>query len=122
MIRKEQFNSNEDYLSVLFHELAHSTMLENRCNRDGKKKLDYANEELVAEFNFVFLSQFSMLLYIRSDHTKYIKSWLKSCDNDKKAIEQAFKLAEKSSNYLVNAILETGKVNGNFQENLKKVA
>lgn len=123
MIRKEQFNSNEDYLSVLFHELAHSTMLENRCNRINKKKLDYANEELVAELTSVFLSQFfKVSFYIRNDHTKYIKSWLKSCDDDKKAIEQAFKLAEKASNYLVNAILETGKINGNFQENLKKVA
>ena len=123
MIRKEQFNSNEDYLSVLFHELAHSTMLENRCNRVNKKKLDYANEELVAELTSVFLSQFfKVSFYIRNDHTKYIKSWLKSCDDDKKAIEQAFKLAEKSSNFLVNAILETGKVNGDFQNNLKKVA
>jgi antirestriction protein ArdC len=60
-----QFKSGEDYYSVLFHELTHSTGHESRLNRKGVSGSDgqwsafgsqsYSKEELVAEMGAAFL-------------------------------------------------------------------
>ncbi len=104
MIEKNQFNSNSDYTSVLFHELAHWTKTEKRTNRE-KLKLPYSNEELVAEITSVFLSiYYGVELFPRENHTAYIQSWLKSCKDKKKSIYQAFQLAKKSSQFITEKI------------------
>lgn len=49
-----QFNCPNEYYSTAFHELAHSTIHENRCNRTLENESsffgneDYSREELVA--------------------------------------------------------------------------
>jgi antirestriction protein ArdC len=65
MPQPELFRSGEDYYSVLFHELTHSTGHESRLNRKGVSGSDgqwsafgsqsYSKEELVAEMGAAFL-------------------------------------------------------------------
>ena len=60
----------EEYYSVLFHELTHSTGHQTRLNRDGVTKPvhfashEYSKEELVAEMGACFLSSITGVDYI----------------------------------------------------------
>src|SRR5208337_1511759 len=64
--KPEQFQSGQDFYSVLFHELTHSTGHASRLNRKGISGSEgewsafgstpYALEELVAEMGAAFLS------------------------------------------------------------------
>jgi antirestriction protein ArdC len=66
MPKAESFRTAQDYYSVLFHELTHSTGHESRLNRKGVSGSEgewsafgstpYAREELVAEMGAAFLS------------------------------------------------------------------
>jgi antirestriction protein ArdC len=56
-----QYDIVEEYYSTTFHELTHSTMLKNRCDRTNDNILaafggdDYSREELVAELGATYL-------------------------------------------------------------------
>ena len=108
----EQFTRAEEYYSTAFHEATHSTMKENRCNRqeDRKGKLvafgseEYSKEELVAEIGSANILN---LLGIETDHsfqnsTAYIQSWIKALRNDVKMIVSASSKAEKATKYILN--------------------
>ena len=95
----EQFTDSNEYYSTAFHESVHSTMKENRCNRDEDRKgknvafgsQDYSREELVAELGS------TAILNIIGVETKdsfrnsaaYIQNWLSVLRNDVKFVVSA---------------------------------
>lgn len=107
----EQFTDSNEYYSTAFHESAHSTMKENRCNRAEDRKgknvafgsQDYSKEELVAEISS------ATILNIIGIETKgsftnsaaYIQNWLSVLRNDVKFIVSASSKAEKAVNYIL---------------------
>ncbi len=77
------FEKDQDYYSVLFHELTHSTRHESRLGqsetRKGGKSFgdnDYAKEELVAELGASLLCAEAGILYHTLDNSAaYLKNW-----------------------------------------------
>jgi len=97
---KEKFFSDEDYYSVLLHELTHWTMHEDRTNRQDKD-LSYAQEELVAELGSAFLCRLlNVSKTVRPDHAKYLNNWIEAIEDSEKAMVQAFSDAQKAVDYL----------------------
>ena len=90
------------YYSVLFHEHVHWTGHKSRCDRLGdKSKRGYAHEELVAEIGALLLcADLGITATIRPDHIKYIASWLKALDDDKRYIFSAGKLAQDAVEFM----------------------
>lgn len=73
---KEQFVSGETFYSTTLHEMAHSTILQDKCKRDIKKR---AREELVAELTAAFSgSCLGVNTFIDKGNCQYIKNWLES--------------------------------------------
>ncbi|WOE76721.1 ArdC family protein [Alterisphingorhabdus coralli] len=108
----DQQQAREGYYAILLHELTHWTGHKARCNRGlfGKDKMDYAREELVAEFGAAFLSaQLNITQHPRSDHAEYLKSWIAILKNDKKALFRASKLAGEAVDYLTSLQSEERK-------------
>ena len=107
----EQFTDSNEYYSTAFHESVHSTMKENRCNRDEDRKgknvafgsQDYSREELVAELGS------TAILNIIGVETKdsfrnsaaYIQNWLSVLRNDVKFVVSASSKAEKAVKYIL---------------------
>src|SRR4030095_16015875 len=88
-----QFKSGEDYYSVLFHELTHSTGHESRLNRKGVSGSDglwsafgsppYSPEELGVEMGAAFLcGQAGIVERTLDNSAGYIKSWLSRLKDD----------------------------------------
>lgn len=106
---RESFKNNETRLSVLLHEMAHSTGHESRLNRPVKNKfgsIEYAKEELNAELSSVFLenelgikmdSDSEML----KDHSNYVKSWISVLKNDPNELFVACANAEQITDFLM---------------------
>lgn len=93
----KQFDNAEEYYSVLAHEHIHWSGSDTRLKRD---KLNYAEEELVAEIG-AFLT--SMHLGVQSspkpNNLAYLKSWSKG-EINKMKIFSALSDAHKGVNYL----------------------
>jgi len=102
--RKELFLSTLDYYMTLLHELGHSTMDKSMLGRD----VNYigagrAKEELIAEFSATYLGaklRASPSETSLENHAAYIKSWLEYLRNDKKAVFNATKEAERICEHL----------------------
>ena len=105
------FENVEEYYSTSFHELTHSTMHPDRCNRaeerKGKKVAfgseEYSKEELVAEIGAATLVN---MIGLESDKSfknsvSYIQSWIGKLKNDKNLIVSASSRAEKAVNYIL---------------------
>ena len=106
MPSKESFFSIEEYYATLFHELSHSTGHVSRLGRKlGSKKssMDYAFEELIAEFSASYLCGISNIMTSKSidNHAAYIKSWHKRLSENPKYIVQACSKGMKSANYIL---------------------
>lgn len=105
---KINFNTIEDYYSVYFHELIHSTGNKNRLNRITESinfgNDHYAKEELIAELGSSFLCENFQLSnkHIMDNETAYIQSWIQSLENDPKMIVMASGKAQKAVNYFLN--------------------
>lgn len=107
----EQFTSANEYYSCAFHESAHSTMKEDRCNRaeDRKGKLvafgsaDYSKEELIAEIGSASLMNIIGIETSNSfkNSAAYIQNWLSVLRNDVKFIVSASSKAEKAVKYIM---------------------
>lgn len=102
------FVSSEDYYSTLFHEMIHSTAHSSRLNRTFGKKfgdLDYAKEELIAEFGAVFLSaQAGILWKTQKTHAAYLKNWqlaIQLMGEDSKLLMRSATEAQKAVDYLL---------------------
>jgi antirestriction protein ArdC len=110
---QKDFLSKELYYATLFHEIAHSTGHESRCNRDlsgsmrgGEDKLkSYAKEELIAETTRAFLQVHFGLntTEMEEQNAAYLKSWLKPPQDDPKMLWQIFSQAQKAFNFLLEA-------------------
>ena len=102
------FVSSEDYYSTLFHEMIHSTAHSSRLNRTFGKQfgdLDYAKEELIAEFGAVFLSaQAGILWKTQKTHAAYLKNWqlaIQLMGEDSKLLMRSATEAQKAVDYLL---------------------
>ena len=103
------FNSDEQYYSTIFHELAHSTGHESRLNRKEITEVnlfgshDYSKEELVAEMAAAFLCGASGIHPRTIENSAaYIQGWLKKLRNDKKFVVMAAAKAQKAADYTLN--------------------
>lgn len=112
MPQREQFKSAEDYYSVLFHELTHSTGHQSRLNRKGVSRSEgklaafgtdpYAKEELVAEMGAAFLcGQAGIVERTMDNSAAYIASWLERLKNDSKLVVQAAAQAQKAADFIL---------------------
>ena len=96
---KENFTGNEEYYSVLFHEMTHSTRHKKRLNRE---KPSVALEELVAEMGAAFLCSRSGIDNTLENSASYIDNWLRDFKKTENAnlIVQAGSKAQKAVNYI----------------------
>ena len=94
-----QFSDQSAFDATLLHELVHWSAPD-----VDRAKDDYAFEELVAELGSVFLCESLGIVYKIEHHATYLKSWLKSLQDDPKFIAKAARLAEKASGYLLSTL------------------
>ena len=105
-----QYEIAEEYYSTAFHELTHSTMHPDRCNRKAENKLaafgnaDYSREELVAEIGSAMLCNRVGIECEKAftNSVAYIQAWLKALKNDNRMITWAAARAEKAAKYILN--------------------
>lgn len=106
------FKSAQHYYGTAFHEMTHSTMHKDRCNRAEERfgkcvafgSKEYSKEELVAEIGSAFLcSHVGIDSNEIFDNSKaYIQSWIKKLHDDPKFIIEASSKAEKAAKYILN--------------------
>ena len=106
------FESPQNFYSVLYHEIVHSTKHASRLNdktRGGKKFGDkeYALEELVAELGACYMCAESGILFHTIDNSAaYLSSWnkklTKSIQEDKTFFLKAAARAQRASNYILD--------------------
>ena len=104
-----QYDSAAEYYSTAFHELTHSTLKANRCNREGENtraffgNADYSREELVAEMGAAMLCSHSGIDSDRAfrNSVAYIQNWMQALKNDPKMIVWAASRAEKAARYII---------------------
>jgi len=118
MPNPESFKTEQDYYSVLFHELAHATGHESRLNRKGVAGADgtwsafgspsYAQEELVAEMGAAFLcGQVGIVERTVENSAAYIASWLEQLKNDRKLIVSAAGKAQRAADFILGKVATT---------------
>ncbi len=106
---KGQFSSVNEFYSTAFHEMVHSTMTADRCNRDearfgGFGDKVYSKEELVAEIGACFLCDSVGIEGTFDNSASYINSWLKKLKDDSKFIVTAAGKAEKAVEYIMKGV------------------
>lgn len=108
----ERFRSGEDYYSVLFHELTHSTGHESRLNRKSVSGSDghwsafgsqsHSKEELVAEMGAAFLCGHAGIVERTLENSAaYVQGWLGRLKDDPKLVVQAAAQAQKASDFIL---------------------
>lgn len=105
---KEFENPNEFY-SVLFHEMIHSTGHKSRLNREGitntiKFRSDsYSKEELIAEIGSAMLCSKAGIIKETIDNSaSYINHWLNVLKEDKRFIVKVSQQSQKAVDYILN--------------------
>jgi len=115
MPKLETFKQSEDYYSVLFHELVHSTGHEDRLNRSEVTNTnffgshEYSKEELTAEIGACFVSSIAGIDQDFENSVAYIGGWLEKLKNDKKFIVYASGRAQKAADFILNIKHERGE-------------
>lgn len=100
---KSQFDDGARYYATALHELGHWTGHESRLKRDLGHPFGsegYAKEELRAEIASMLLGDELGIGHDPSQHTAYIKSWIRALEDDPMEIFRAAADAEKITNYL----------------------
>ncbi len=104
---KAAFDRIEDYYSILYHELVHSTGHVNRLAR--REVVDrvrfgsdrYSQEELVAEIGAAMLCDIAGIADITIENqTAYVAGWLRRLGDNNKWIVQASSKAQKAVEYI----------------------
>jgi antirestriction protein ArdC len=102
------FYRDEQFYSVLFHELTHATGHARRLNRHSKfpnqrfGSADYSQEELVAEMGASYLCAHCGIENVTIDNSAaYIENWLSVLKNDRKFFLQACSYAQYASDYIL---------------------
>jgi antirestriction protein ArdC len=103
------FHSSEEFYSMLFHELAHSTGHQSRVGREGFENPvqfgsdSYSKEELVAECTAAMLCGVTGIGIRTLDNSAaYLKTWIARLKSDSKLIVQAASAAQKAADYIRN--------------------
>lgn len=104
-----QYAEVEEYYSTTFHELVHSTMKKERCDRTKENVMstfgskNYSREELVAELGSAMLCTKTGLDSEKAfeNSVAYIQGWLKALSNDNKMIVWAAARAESAARYII---------------------
>jgi antirestriction protein ArdC len=106
-----QFESEEERIATLLHELAHwgerNIIAYQRPGKD--ERAEYAFGELVAEMTACFLCRACGVPSDIKNHESYIGYWLKAMKNDPAYIFQASKMASQ----IADGILERAGINVN---------
>jgi antirestriction protein ArdC len=92
----------------MIHHSGHETRL-NRITSTSFGSIEYAKEELVAEFGAAILSAHFGLTY-ETNHAAYIKGWLTDLKDDKQAIYNAITKAQKAVDYILKTTEEKKEV------------
>lgn len=101
------FEDGPGYYSTLFHEMGHSTMHPDRCNREEARghafgTPDYSREELVAELTSAYLlGECGLLPGEIENSAAYIKGWSRALADDKRMIITAASKAQAAANYIL---------------------
>ena len=104
-----QFHSQAEYYSTLFHELTHSTGHTSRLNRPtvaGASSFgshNYSKEELVAEMGAAFLCGEAGIENEAAlkNSASYLDGWRKKLKTDSKVVIQAAAQAQKAADYIL---------------------
>ena len=106
---KTRFDSEDDYYSVAFHELTHSTGHPSRVKRFEANSmipfgsLDYSKEELVAEFGASFLcAEAGIDASVITNSAAYIQGWLSVLRKDKRMVLLAATQAQRAADFILN--------------------
>lgn len=100
---KEQFKSAANYYATALHELGHWSGHSSRLDRDLGHPFGsdaYAKEELRAEIASMLLGAELGIGHDPSQHTAYIKSWIRVLEDDPLEIFRASADAEKIVNHM----------------------
>ena len=109
---KSQYSRISEYYSTTFHELVHSTMKPERCDRtsEGMEAAffgsdNYSREELVAEIGSAMCCSCCGIEVAETfkNSVAYIQSWIKRFKNDPKMIVWAASRAEKAAEFIFGA-------------------
>jgi antirestriction protein ArdC len=110
---RERFTSEDEYFSVLYHELCHSTGHEKRLTRptiteaNGFGSEEYSKEELIAEMGSAFLcGQAGIAERTLNNSAAYLQNWLDALNNDHKLIVQAAAQAQKAADFILGTKFE----------------
>lgn len=100
------FNTSEHYYASLFHEMVHSTLKKERCDREHGKKFGdekYSKEELIAEIGSAILCSMAGIdsEKLIDNSSAYLQNWLKHLKGDKSMLISAAGKAEKAVNYIL---------------------
>lgn len=114
--RIKSFESSEEYYTVLFHELIHSTGHSSRLNREevmnnpkfGTDK--YSIEALTAELGACYLRSLCGLdINNMSQNASYIKGWLDVFKGDKRFLIKAASRGQQAVNYIIAPVTENSE-------------
>ena len=102
------FFKDQEFYSVLFHELVHSTGHRSRLDRHSRFQnhqfgsADYSQEELVAEMGAAYLSGITGIERETLDNSAaYIQGWLSKLKNDNKFFVMASAYAQHAVDYIL---------------------
>lgn len=106
---KRYFKSQEAYYRVLFHELIHSTGVENRLNRECFKQYhkgsrDRSREEFIAEIGGLLLATeagFREDTEWAQNSMEYVHGWCAWMRDHKNEVLNGMLAAEKAKNYIL---------------------
>ena len=103
---REAFKSTEGFYGTLLHELSHWTGHVSRMNREmqgfgGKRKIEYAKEELHAEIGCWMLCGEIGVPHDPEQHMSYVSSWARIIKQDPFEIIKATQTAAKIMDYLL---------------------
>lgn len=133
MPHQKQFLSEQGYYATLFHEISHATGHESRLKRDLSGNFgspEYAQEELVAEFSSMFLSQKLGLPQEQQEidnGSAYIASWMQVLTDNPEVLALSINKANQAYNYVydkgniktLEAVLE--KVHDDAKKTVKDI-
>lgn len=113
---RENFNSENEYYSTLFHELVHSTGHKSRLARPEVMGTnffgshDYSKEELCAEFGAGMLCAITGIANENTEKNSiaYLKNWLGRIKNDRFMLVNASQLAQRAVDHILGNEYQDG--------------
>lgn len=122
---RNTFKNDKAFLSVLLHEMSHSTAKEGRIDRNIRNFFgteEYAKEELRAELSSYFiLSDLRIENNETSvDHSNYLKSWIQVLKNDSNELFRISNESNAISEFLIENyenVLKRQEIHNNVKEN-----